>query len=341
MHRRVFLIGAAATATAARVGRVVPVSAQGTPQPEATDGLQADGTWVFHDDRDSVVASPALPKVIVAQTTAAASLYDFGIQIAGIYGPSKSEDGAADFQTGNLPLDEIVILGDYGADSLELDIERFVELGADLVVDLVVYEDTFWYLSGDARTQVEATGVPLAGVSMGQVSLLTIIERFGDLAVALGADLDAPDILAALELHTAAESRLRAAIEAKPKLTVSVISPTTDQVWVASPRYMNDLIYFKALGLEIVDHDADDWFKQISWEEIIDYSADLMLVDARPGNPSVEEIAAAVPLWGSLPAVQAGQIGPWYVGAPSSYGRLAPIMDELSALIESADPDVA
>jgi iron complex transport system substrate-binding protein len=316
--------------------------AQATPgaTPSGADGVQADGSWAFTDDRGITLTAPEVPSQIVAQTTAAASLYDFGVEIAGIYGPSKSADGVVDFQAGNLDLDAIEVLGDYGSDSLEMDIEKFVTLDPDLVVDMVIYEDTFWYLVGDARARVEELGVPIVGIDMGTASLLQIIQRFEELAGALGADLNTPEIAAAKEMHAASEAALEAAIEAKPELSLVCISPTVETVWVASPRYMNDLRYFADLGLIVVDHDADDWFKQISWEEIINYSADVILVDARPGNPTPEELAEAVPLWNSLPAVQAGQIGPWYAGAPSSYSRLAPIMDELTALLEAADPGV-
>lgn len=339
VSRRTALGAGIAGASGLALGRL-GVAAQATPEAELVDGVQADGSWAFLDDRGVTITTPELPTRIVAQTTVAASLYDFGVEIAAIYGPSVTADGVVDFQTGNLPLDSIEVLGDYGAEALELDIERFIAVDPDIVVDMVVYEDTFWYLSGDARKQVEDRDVPIVGIDMGTSSLRTIIERFEDLAGALGADLDAPGIAEAKAIHVEAENRLKTAIEAKPDLTVSVISPTVEVVWVASPRYMNDLMYFQELGLNIVDHDIDDWFKQISWEEIIEYSADIILVDARPGNPTVEEIAAAVPLWNSLPAVAAGQVGPWYAGAPSSYGRLAPIMDELSALIEAADEEI-
>jgi iron complex transport system substrate-binding protein len=53
-----------------------------------------------------------------------------------------------------------------------------------------------------------------------------------------------------------------------------------------------------------------------------------------------DDLSKAVPVWNTLPAVQAGQVGKWYAGAPSSYSRLVPIMDELTVLISSADPDV-
>ncbi len=333
-------LGGALGLSGLAVLKVHIASAQGTPVTDMPDGVQPDGSWSFTDDRGVAIALPEVPATIVAQTTAAASLYDFGVQIAGIYGPSKTADGEPDFQAGNLPLDSIAILGDWGAEALELDIEKLIEVDPDLIVDMLVYEDTLWYLSGDSRELVEQRKIPIAAINMGQVSLLAIIERMQDLAVALGADLAAPQVADAKTLHQAAEDRLKAAIAAKPDLTVMVMSAGVEQAWIASPRYMNDLMYFQELGLHIVDHDLDDWFKEISWEEIGNYPADVILQDAR-NTSTLQELSSTIPILGTLPAVKAGQTGWWYAGAPSSYGRLAPIMDELSGVIESAEAGIA
>src|SRR5690606_21754014 len=109
----------------------------------AADGVQPDGTWAFTDDRGVRVVADALPTRIVAQTSAAAALWDFGVKVVGIYGPNRHEDGSPDFQAGNLDLDAVEVLGDYGTDSLEIDLEKFVELDPDLVVDMVLYGKSF------------------------------------------------------------------------------------------------------------------------------------------------------------------------------------------------------
>jgi iron complex transport system substrate-binding protein len=332
------MAGLAATALGGRHGFALQATPAATPP--VPNGVQPDGSWVFTDDRKVTLVSAAVPSRIVAQTSAAAALYDFGVQVVGIYGPSKNDDGSPSFEAGNLDINAIEVLGDYGTDSLEIDIEKFVQLNPDLVVDMIVYEDTFWYLSGDARSRVEALKVPIAGISMEKVSLLTIIERFEQLAGALGADLLAPAISEAKATHAESEAALTAAIASKPGLSLISISPTPDAVYVCSPRYMPDLHYFADLGLDVVDHQTDDFFELLSWEEINRYPADIILLDARKGYPTPDELSTSVPIWNTLPAVQAGQLGNWYAGAPSSYGRLAPIMDELAALIASADPNV-
>lgn len=306
----------------ALVGRA---AAAQTPSPAAGGG------WTFTDDNGTTLSAPAVPQTIVAQSSAGAALYDFGVQIAGIYGPSRTADGKPDFQVGNLPLDDLVVLGDYGSSALELDIEALIELDPDLIVDMLQDTDTFWYLSGDARTQVDKLGIPEAGIWMQRVSILDSIKRFGELAASLGADLDAPKVSDAMARHAEAETRLREVIEGKPGLKVLVLAPAQDIVYICSPRIMTDLHYFADLGLEIVDHDGDSYFKEISWEELASYPADLILLDARSSSLPEAEMPA---VWQTLPAVQAGQTGKWYAGAPYSYSRLVPIMDELAADID-------
>jgi iron complex transport system substrate-binding protein len=330
--------GLVATAFSTRSGSALQATPAATPP--VPNGVQPDGSWAFTDDRGVTLTSPAAPSRIVAQTSSAAALYDFGVQVVGIYGPSKNDDGSPSFEAGNLDIDGIEVLGDYGTDSLEIDIEKFVALNPDLVVDMLVYEDTFWYLSGDARSRVEALKVPIAGISMEKVSLLGIIQRFEQLATALGADVNAPAVTEAKTAHAEAEAALTTAIASKPGLSLLSISPTLDSVYVCSPRYMPDLHYFADLGLDVVDHQTDDFFELLSWEEINRYPADVILLDARKGMPTADDLSTSVPIWNTLPAVQAGQLGSWYAGAPSSYGRLVPIMDELTALIEASDPGV-
>lgn len=338
--RRRILQGGVIALTGLAGARRLDADAQSTPETSVSNGMQSDGSWAFLDDRDILVTTPALPEVLVAQTTAASSLYDFGVLVDAVYGPTRSADGVVDFQAGDLPIDDVVVLGDWGAEALELDIEAFVGLGPDLVIDMALTDGALWYLAGDSLAQVEATGTPTLGIDLGTVTLKTIIGRMEELAIALGADVEASAVVEAKSAFDAAEARLAAAIAAKPELTVVVLSATSETVWIASPRYMTDLMYFQELGLNIVDHDGDDFFEQISWEVIIDYNADVILVDARPGNPTPSDLAESAPLWNSLPAVAAGQVGPWYAAAPISYRRFAPIMEELTAIIASADESV-
>ncbi len=309
-----------------------PLVARAQATPGASD--DAAGGWTFTDDRGETISLPEMPTRIVAQTTAAAALWDLGVRPVAIFGPSRNPDGTPDFQTGNIDLDAVEVVGDYG----EMDLEQVVALQAELYVDLT-YGGQLWYL-GETEEQVRRV-VPTLGISMEKISILDAIRRFEELAAALGANLEAPEIKQAKENFAEAEAALKEAIAAKPGLSVVVVSPTVDNVYVASPRWMVDLHYFHDLGLDIVDHSTEDdnFFALISWEQIGQYSADIILVDARTSQEDLEKVSS-IALWNALPAVQAGQVGKWYAAAPYSYDRLVPIMQELTEMINNAQADL-
>lgn len=304
-----------------------------TPTTGESGSGSTEGEWSFTDDRGITVTLEEQPEAVVAQTTAAAALWDYGVRPVGIFGPSRVADGSPDFQAGNIDLDAVEVLGDYG----EMDLEMLVALQPDVYVDLALYGGQLWYL-GETEEQVTEI-VPTLGISMEQVSILDSIKRFEELSGALGADLNAPEVVEAKAAFAEAETELKAAIAEKPGLKVLVTSPGVDQLYVASYKWMIDLRYFHDLGLDIVDHGIDDFFELLSWEQANKYPADLILVDARGGAEAMEGVVD-IETWANLPAVQAGQVGAWYAAAPYSHARLTPIMLELAELIRNSRADV-
>lgn len=331
---------AAPTATTAAAEPTAPqatptaAAAAATPTPAAAEPTSSAAAWSFEDDRGEIITLPAMPTRIVAQTTVGAALWDLGIKPIAIFGPYKTADGEADFQAGNMDLEQVEWLGDYG----ELDQEKLAALDAEVYVDFTWGEGALWYLDEELEAQVERI-VPTIGISFENRSIIETIGRLEDLAVALGVDLDAPQLVEDRETFAAAEDDLKLAIQETPGLTVLVISPEQTQVYVASPRYMNDLHYFSDLGLDIVDHGLDDFWEIISWEQINKYPADRILLDSRAGIMTEDEFST-IGTWAALPAVQAKQVGPWYAAAPYSYIGLVPIMEDLAAQIRASDPDL-
>jgi iron complex transport system substrate-binding protein len=306
------------------------INAAGTP----TAGTLAAGAWSFTDDRGKTIALPDRPTRVIAQTSAAAALWDCGFKVAGVFGPTKNADGSNDFQAGQIDLDEMVNLGDWG----EMDLEKVIALNAQIYVDFCYGKDHFWYLTGDARPQLEAL-IPTLGISMEKAPITHSIARFEELAAAFGADLTAPALVQAKTAAADAETRLKTAIAAKPGLRLLAISPVLDSFYVCSPEMMTDLAYFASLGLDIVKPtlpadtaDVVYFFEQLSWEQLGRYPADVILVDQR--DPSAQSILDKQPLWATLPAVKAGQVGGWFASQQYSWRALAPIVTDLAALIE-------
>lgn len=284
------------------------------------------GAWSFTDDRGVTVSLPEAPKRIVAQTTSAAVLWDFGVKPVGVYGPT-------DFQAGAIDFDAVEYVGDYGT----LDMEKLIALKPDLYVDLTWDGKALWYLSEDEQKQVEEI-MPTLGFSMYGLSVVKQIERFEGFVESLGVDLNSSEQVAIKAEFDSAEAELKDAIASNPGLKVIVVSPTPEEIYVASPDYMIDLWYWRELGLDLVKPETDDFWEILSWEQANRYPADLILVDARVIDQL--DTLKSIGTWTSLPAVVAGQIGPWYAGAPYSYVQLAPTLKELAGIIRDADANL-
>ncbi len=283
----------------------------------------SSGGWSFTDDRGVTVSLPKPPERIIAQTTSAAVLWDFGLRPVGVYGPT-------DFQAGDIDFDQVELIGDYGT----LDLEKLIALEPDLYVDLTPDGAGLWYLTADELDQVEAI-VPTIGLSMEGVSVIQQIRRFEELVASLGVDVASPELAAIKADFTTAEAALKEAIAGNPGLSVVVVSPSPDTLYVASPSFMADLWYLRDLGLDIVDPNVGDYWDLLSWEQANKYPADLILVDARFID-TLDELPT-IGTWELLPAVRAEQIGPWYAGAPYSYVQLTPILQELAGIVRDAD----
>ncbi len=251
LNRRKFVIGSAGLSAAALLGLRSGASGAQEDSPEATptvpNGLQPDGAWVFTDDRGMVISTNGVPTKIVAETTAAA-LWDLGVKPVGVVGPTVLADGSNDFQAGSIDFSEVEQLGDYG----EYDIEKLVSLAPDLIIDMSLYGTRLWYL--ESVVDIVEKVAPTLGISMQSNSILKSIERFEELAVAIGAGLGTPEVASARAEFDLAEAGFKAAIAEKPGLTVLVCSPGTDNVYIASPDWMTDLAYFRDLGLDILTH---------------------------------------------------------------------------------------
>lgn len=338
LSRRHFLAGSSAFAATAFVSRV---SAQEIATPAASPvagGLQPDGTWRFIDDRGIVIEADTLPTRVIAQTTAAAALWDFGIKPVGIFGPSRLADGTPDLQAGNLDLDAVEVLGDYGA----FDLEKAIALQADLYVDVDRGNGQLWYMPADLEAQL-LERFPTIDIIAANVPVTTTIEHFEALAAALGADQSAPAVADAKTAWQTAEAGFKDALAAKPGLKMLAVSPGTDLVYVWNPPVLGDLSYYQSLGAEFVipENPTEASLgnnEEMGWEQFGQYGlqADLILIDQRDDS----SFLADVDIWNSLPAVQAGQIGIWYGVFPFSYKGLGNTLNRMIEQVQNADPGV-
>ena len=113
-----------------------------------------------------------------------------------------------------------------------------------------------------------------------------------------------------------------------------------DSVYIAKPEFFADLSYYKELGLDIVEGGgSEDYWEQLSWEQIGKYPADLILTDVRTYALPRDQMAQ-YPTWNALPAVAAGQVGDWSAEPRFNYTLAPPVIRDLAALVKGARTDI-
>ena len=317
---------------------------QGTPDaaqvsvlsPELPKGgIQADGTWAFTDDLGVTVSAETAPTRVVAHIGMAAALHDFGHQVVGYYNPATDKDGHPLPIAGDLPLDELTHIGDFD----ELDIELILSLGADLFIgqNYDVATGGMWPFSDDVLNQIEQA-VPVLSFAYGDgVTVVRNIQSLENLAAALGADIETPELAANREAFEAASAELGAALAEKPDLIALFLAGSNTGFWIDSSGGA-PLRYYRELGMNIIPAPESG---EVAWEQFLDYPADIIFVDDRvPGWWSPEQLSEEIPVWDHHPAVVAGQVAPWRAQFNASYRGFAPIIAEVVEHIRATDDSV-
>ncbi|MFE2148319.1 ABC transporter substrate-binding protein [Streptomyces sp. NPDC059456] len=297
-------------------------------------GSAASGPWTFKDDLGKDISLKAKPKNIVAFTGTAAALYDYGIQVKGVFGPTKTADGKADVQAGSMDVSKVEILGNVYD---EFNVEKYAALQPELLVTNT-WDGTYWYVPEASKDKILKLA-PAAAVGVGgDVSMDKALERTADLAKSLGADLNTKQSADAKARFDAAAAKVREATKANPGIKVLVGSGSADLFYASTPDTSADLKYFKSLGVEFITPDKLDtggFFESLSWENAGKYKADLVLLDNRTGTLQPEELKAK-PTWAEMPAVKAGQVAPRVTEPIYSYDKCAKILEDLAKAIQGA-----
>ncbi|MFJ3721137.1 ABC transporter substrate-binding protein [Streptomyces sp. NPDC090045] len=298
------------------------------------NGAAASGPWTFKDDLGNDVSTKAKPKNIVAFTGTAAALYDYGIPVKGVFGPTKTADGKPDVQAGSMDISKVKIIGNVYD---EFNVEEYASLQPELLVTNS-WDGTYWYVPEASKDKILKLA-PAAAIKVGgDVTLDKALERTADLAKSLGADMNAKTTVDAKARFEAAAAKVREATKANPGVKVLVGSGSADLFYVSTPDTSADLKYFKQLGVEFVTPEKLDeggFFESLSWENAGKYKADVVLLDNRTGTLQPEELKAKA-TWAELPAVKAGQITPRVTEPIFSYAKCAQLLEDLAKSIQNA-----
>lgn len=295
-----------------------------------SSGAGGSARWTFVDDRGNRIELASRPKTIVAFSTTTAALAEMGIMPQGIFAWFLLKD---DVQLKDVDLTDVVTIGETSG---ELDIERLAELAPDVVITAYDPTDKSLYgITDEQRAKVEGVA-PIIGID-NTAALTTQLTRFQELGRSLGADLSDSDFLEARQRFNEGSQQVEKAAGAKPGLRVMVVSSSDRGMNVAQPKPNADLSYYADLGVSFVVPDGEGifWWEEVSAENLDKYDADVILVDSRSGDAARKALETH-PVWGTLPAVEAGQVFPWHAYDPPTYNFYVDALKDLSSAIESS-----
>lgn len=320
------------------LGAAALLTACGDDREDSGSGGAGDdsgGTgFTFTDDRDETVSLDRAPDRIVAYVTAAAALYDYGIDCVGIFGPSSPVDGERNPHVGDLDVSTLTSLGEAWG---EFNVEKYAGLEPDLLISNMVPPPDLWYVPEDSADEIYELA-PSIGIRGSRDSLLHPLRRYTQLARALGADLTATSVTSAKTRFEEAAGTLRQATRDNGGITVMAVSATEENFYIAIPGSYCDLHYFKDLGVEFAEGekvDDDGFWEILSWENADKHHADLIMIDNRESMLSDQDLNAR-PTWTSLPAVAAGQTTSWAIEERFSYAAYAPVVETLAEAVRTA-----
>ncbi|MFD9123851.1 ABC transporter substrate-binding protein [Kitasatospora sp. NPDC059571] len=332
LSRRGLLAAGGATA----VGALLAACGSGGGSGSEADGTAGAGPWTFTDDRRKAVTAKSAPSRVVAFTGTAAALVDFGVdkQIVGVFGETRTADGKADPQAGDLDIAKVEILGNVWG---EFSVEKYAALRPELLVTHMYDPGALWYVPDESKDKILGLA-PSVAITTARVPMTTPIQRYARLAESLGADLKAKKVTDAKARFEAAAEELRQAAKAAGGIKVMAASGSPDTFYVSNPRIATDLLYFSELGVEFVvptKLEAGDYYEALSWENAGRFAADLIILDKRSTALQPKDLAAK-PSWAQLPAVKAGQVAPWDSVPRFSYAGAAPLLENLAKAVRSA-----
>jgi iron complex transport system substrate-binding protein len=297
-------------------------------------GGKKSGPWSFKDDRGITAKADHTPQRIVAFTGTAAALHDYGVEVVGVFGPTKTKDGKPDVQAGDLDVNKVEIIGNtYG----EFNVEKYAAFDPELLVSAQWIKNQLWYVPDQSKDKILQLA-PSVALWAAETTMPKAIERHAELAASLGADLKSPKVTAAKARFEKAAARLRAAAKAKPEIRVLIGSASQDLFYVSLAKTSADTLYFQQFGVRFIqpDHvDAQGFFENLSWENVGKYKADIIMMDNRSSAIQPSALGSK-PTWQDLPAVKAGQVIPRTSEPIFSYDKCAPILDALAQAIERA-----
>ncbi len=307
-------------------------SQQQAAASQSSQQTQAAAVRSFSDDWGTTFETDSEHPVVVAEAGVAAALMEFGVHVSGVFG--QIEDSAGN-PYGGADFSGIEFVGGdaYG----EISLEALAELNPDVVVT-ITWGESYWWLSADLIDEVtQIAPLLLISVSDGATGVPApqVIARFEELSLVLGGRGGSEEDKA---VFSAAEEAVRTAVAERPGVTLMFASASTDTFYVADPPPWPDLSYYVSLGVDVLRTETTEggYWEYLSLESIDKYDVDHILLDDRDPLQG-QRLQADVPLWATLPAVQAEQVSLWPIaGRVYTYAGIAKVLNHIAEVIDSS-----
>lgn len=321
------------------LGLVAAAGLRAAGAQDATPKSSSTGIgWSFSDDKGVTIELPERPVRIVADVNIAAPLWDYGIVPVALFGwnASLDDEGKLSAAGGRIDPTMVEFVGDVNE---PIRLEDAVAMEPDLILTITHAPDDpldYWSIDPSVLPQVQAIAPVLALSGTGRSDIS--VERTAKLAEALGADLSTPEVQAQKERYGAAIAAFSAAAAEQAELTSLFSSVKKDgAIVIANPPDWRDLAWYRALGLNIIDPDAEplSYWEELSAENALKYPSDILWQSTRPLAMTAEELEADS-VWQHHPAVSSGQIGGWNQDSISSYQGMTDALEAMIAVLGSA-----
>ena len=225
----------------------------------------------------------------------------------------------------------------------EPDLETLIAMDAELFVTISWAVDDVWSFTSREAYLATQQAVPIVAISVAGLADANM-QRFVELAGLLGADLETPELVQAKDdLETAVAAFSELATE-KAGLTslFGTVGVDADGWNAAYPPDWADLAWNQSLGMTVVEPNVKPglFWENLSLEQALKYPSDIFFNSTRAGRATPEQLRAD-PVFGSHPAVAAGQIGSWNQDFILSYQGMKAALDTMIATLTPAQNGTA
>ncbi|CAM5581551.1 Iron complex transport system substrate-binding protein OS=Streptomyces violarus OX=67380 GN=FHS41_003799 PE=3 SV=1 [Streptomyces violarus] len=295
------------------------------------------GAWSFKDDRGTTVKLDKVPTKIVAFTGVAAALYDYGIEVKGVFGPTKTKDGKADVQAGDMDVSKLTVFGNVWD---RLNVEQYAAFAPEvLITTMFDSAGTLWYVPAASASKI-AKLAPSVGVSVYDRQITAPLQKMWELAESPRRRHEGGQGHRREEAVRSGVGAAAGGRQGPPRHQGARRVRRAGRLLRLRLQPLHRPGVLQGAGRELrgapasVLKESGGWYESLSWENVDKYKADIIMMDDRTATIQPADITEAT--WKKLPAVKAGQVISRSPEPILSYDKCVAMVENLAKAIETA-----